>query len=144
MTLQLPQFAYSPRAHSTVISEANSLGSTVFVMIETKQALLNLDAIASVPGVDVLLVGSNDLSVEMGIPGDFEQSSFRDALTQVSRVCKAHGKIMALAGIYDREAILTWAVRELGVAWILGGQDASFVAKGAGACVGALTRIEGK
>src|SRR5260370_5034508 len=35
-------------------------------MIETNQSLENLDAIASVPGVDVLLIGPSDLSIELG------------------------------------------------------------------------------
>ena len=37
-------------------------------MIETNQSLENLDAIASVPGVDVLLIGPSDLSIELGVP----------------------------------------------------------------------------
>src|SRR4030095_2975588 len=40
----------------------------VVPMIETNQALDNLDAIASVPGVDVLLLGPSDLSIELGGP----------------------------------------------------------------------------
>ena len=37
-------------------------------MIETNEAIENLDAIASVPGVDVLLIGPSDLSIELGVP----------------------------------------------------------------------------
>src|SRR5437588_12795027 len=40
-------------------------------MIETNQSLENLDAIASVPGVDVLLIGPSDLSIELGVPLDY-------------------------------------------------------------------------
>ena len=41
-------------------------------MIETNQSLEDLDAIASVPGVDVLLVGPSDLSIELGVPLDYK------------------------------------------------------------------------
>ena len=41
------------------------------VMLETPRAIENADAIAAVPGIDVLLIGTNDLCAEMGIPGDF-------------------------------------------------------------------------
>ena len=41
-------------------------------MIETNQSLENLDAIASVLGVDVLLVGPSDLSIELGVPLDYQ------------------------------------------------------------------------
>ncbi|KAJ9602071.1 hypothetical protein H2200_013431 [Cladophialophora chaetospira] len=142
MTGQLPQFQYTAKPHATVIEESNQHGSTVFVMIETAQALQNLDSIASVEGVDVLLVGSNDLSIELGVPGQFESPKLKDALVKVSKACKQSGKIMALAGIYDKTEILRWAVQELGVGWMLGGQDASFMIKGSASCVQALKDLE--
>ena len=42
-------------------------GLVIVPMIETNQSLENLDAIASVPGVDVLLIGPSDLSIELGV-----------------------------------------------------------------------------
>ena len=118
------------------------IGSTVFLMIETALALKNLESIASIPGADVLLVGSNDLSIELGIPGQLEHPKLKEALEEVSWACKRHGKIMALAGIYDKPDIQQWAVQELGVGWMLGGQDASFIAKGAASCIEALQVAE--
>ena len=144
MTGQLPQFSYTAHPHDTVIEESNKHGSTVFVMIETSQALENLDAIASVKGADVLLVGSNDLSIELGVPGQFESPVLREALEKVSKACKQYGKIMALAGIYDKPEIQRWAVQELGVSWMLGAQDASFIAKGAVGTAKALSGLEKK
>src|SRR3954453_6837472 len=47
-------------------------GVVIVPMIETNQALENLDAIASVPGVDVLLIGPSDLSIELGVPLDYQ------------------------------------------------------------------------
>lgn len=144
MTGQLPQFSYTARPHATVIEESNRYGSTVFVMIETVQAIENLDSIASVEGVDVLLVGANDLSIELGVPGQFESTTLKDGLEKVSQACKQHGKIMALAGIYDKPELQRWAVQDLGVGWMLGGQDASFIAKAASGTVQALKTSEKK
>lgn len=124
------------------MSTSNATGSTVFVMLETAQGIADVDAIAGVPGVHVLLVGSNDLSIELGVPGQFESDVFREALKKVSRACKAHGKIMGLAGVYDRVDIQRWAVRELGVGFMLGQQDLGLVTKGARACVEALEGIQ--
>jgi len=138
MTGQLPQFQYRTHPHATVISESNDIGSTVFVMIETRKALENLDSISSVPGVDVLLVGANDLSIELDVPGQFDSPVFMAALDDVARACSRHDKILGLAGIYDKPEILRWAVQELGVGWILGGQDASFIARGAKGCMDGL------
>ncbi len=144
MTGQLPQFSYTAHPHATVIEESNKHGSTVFVMIETAQAIQNLDQIASVDGADVLLVGANDLSIELGVPGQFESQVLKDALQLVSTACRKHGKIMALAGIYDKPELQRWAVQDLGVGWMLGGQDASFIAKAAAGTVAALKSLEKK
>ncbi|MEZ4673679.1 MAG: aldolase/citrate lyase family protein [Caldilineaceae bacterium] len=44
---------------------ANQENLTV-IQIETKEALEQVDAIAAVPGVDVLFIGPNDLSISLG------------------------------------------------------------------------------
>jgi 2-dehydro-3-deoxyglucarate aldolase/4-hydroxy-2-oxoheptanedioate aldolase len=63
----------------------------VLVMIETATSLENVDAIAAVPGVDVLWVGSYDLTASLGIPGDFEHSTFLAALDSIVQACNDHG-----------------------------------------------------
>jgi hypothetical protein len=44
--------------------------TTLIAMLETPEGIANADAIAAVPGIDVLLIGSNDLCTALGIPGD--------------------------------------------------------------------------
>lgn len=139
MTGQLPIFNMQAVPQPTIISEGNATGSTVFVMVEDLDAVKNVDAIAAVPGVDVVLIGSNDLALSLGVPGDFNHPDFRSALEAVSAACKKHGKIMALAGIYDSPDIQGWVVRTLGVKWMLVQQDSSLVASGA---VRALKAVE--
>lgn len=63
----------------------------VIVMIETRQALENLDAIAAVPGVDVLWIGHYDLTASLGIPGQFDHPEYHAALTGVVAACEANG-----------------------------------------------------
>ena len=41
----------------------------VIVMLETPQGIAHADEIAAVEGVDMLLIGTNDLCTELGIPG---------------------------------------------------------------------------
>lgn len=77
MTGQLPLFSLRPIPQDRVIEESNTSASSVIVMIETKDAVENVDEIAAVEGVDVLLVGSNDLSIELGVPGGFQTPAFR-------------------------------------------------------------------
>ncbi|OAL48822.1 HpcH/HpaI aldolase [Pyrenochaeta sp. DS3sAY3a] len=131
MTGQLPVFSLRATPQAAIIEETNANASTVLLMIETKESIENVEEIASVPDVDVLMVGSNDLAVELGVPNQFKSEVFRSALDQVSRACKRHGKIMGLGGIYDDAGLHDWAINELGVGFILGGQDSAFIARAA-------------
>ncbi len=65
--------------------------TAIICQIESRAALDELDAIASVPGVDVLWVGQSDLSQSLGIPGEFDHSTFLDALEAVVDCCARHG-----------------------------------------------------
>lgn len=64
----------------------------VIAMIETRQGLENVEAIAAVPGVDVLWLGHFDLSNFLGIPGEFSHPAFQDALRRIVGAAKKHGK----------------------------------------------------
>ncbi|PYH94673.1 Phosphoenolpyruvate/pyruvate domain-containing protein [Aspergillus ellipticus CBS 707.79] len=140
MTGQLPVFGLRPTPIKTVIEESNNHASSVFLMIETKDSIENLDDIASVDGVDVLLVGSNDLSIELGVPGQFETPTFRNALEKVSRACQRHNKIFGLAGIYDAPEIQGRVLNTLGARFILGQQDSGLIAGGSKKCADILSQ----
>ena len=66
-------------------------------MIETNQSLENIDAIASVPGVDVLLIGPSDLSIELGVPLDYACDTYQRALDKIAATAAKHG---IAAGMY--------------------------------------------
>jgi 4-hydroxy-2-oxoheptanedioate aldolase len=55
----------------------------VVVIVEEKQAIENVDAIASVPGIDVLFVGVNDLSYSLGVGGRTTDPLVEQALVKV-------------------------------------------------------------
>jgi len=61
-------------------------------MLETPQAIENADAIAAVDGIDMLHIGSSDLSTEMGIPGQYKHARMRQAYEATARAARAHGK----------------------------------------------------
>src|SRR6201993_4909658 len=65
-------------------------------MIETNQSLENLDAIASVPGVDVLLIGPSDLSIELGVPLDYSCDIYQRALDKIAAAAARHGIAAAM------------------------------------------------
>src|SRR5262249_20137530 len=67
----LPQLAFAslPVAEAMPIVDAATL---IVVMLETEAAIANADAIAAIDGIDVLLIGSSDLTADMGIPGEYD------------------------------------------------------------------------
>jgi 2-dehydro-3-deoxyglucarate aldolase/4-hydroxy-2-oxoheptanedioate aldolase len=65
--------------------------NTVILMIETEQGVHNVAEIAGVPGVDILWIGHYDLSLSLGIPGQFDHPRFIEAVSTVMSVCNASG-----------------------------------------------------
>jgi 2-keto-3-deoxy-L-rhamnonate aldolase RhmA len=98
-------------------------------MIETEEGVANADAIAAVDGIDVLLIGSNDLTGDMGIPGQFGDPKLDRAYDVVIAAAKKHGKHAGVGGIYD-EKMMSHFIRK-GAHFILGGSDLSFMMAGA-------------
>lgn len=80
---------------ATYFREANE-NTTIIAMIESPAGVKNADAIAALPGIDVLWVGHFDLTQEMGIPAQFHHPDFLEALRVVVAAARRHGK---LAGI---------------------------------------------
>lgn len=111
-------------------AKALNAANLTVVMLETPTAIANAEEIASVAGVDVLLIGTNDLCAEMGIHGNFGHDLVADAYAKMIAACRKHGKFPGMAGIYN-EAIMPRYI-EMGARFILSGQDAAFLMAGAG------------
>jgi 2-keto-3-deoxy-L-rhamnonate aldolase RhmA len=124
----LPQFAYRsvPVGESTAVANAETL---VVLMLETPEAIAQADAIAAVPGVDVLLIGTNDLCAELGIPGQFADPRVEEAYRMVIDACRRHGKHPGMGGCYDHALMQKYIA--MGMRFILSGGDASFLMAGA-------------
>ena len=100
-------------------------------MIESKDAVEFIDEIAAVDGVDVLLVGSADLSVDLGVLGQLQSDTYKSAVESVSRACRKHGKMLGVAGVYGAPEIRDWAINTLGARFMLVQQDAATLSSGA-------------
>lgn len=61
------------------------------IMVENETAVANLEDILAVPDLGFVFVGSNDLSVSLGCPLDFEHPDFREALAEIRDACVAAG-----------------------------------------------------
>ncbi len=81
--------------HTEVMAEANNTIISI-AQIETKASVDNAEAIAAVPGIDALLIGPNDLSLSLGVPGDLFNKIELDAIAHVAAACKKHKKAFGL------------------------------------------------
>jgi len=95
-----PHYGLRTASTGDAATALNAANLTV-VMLETPTAIANADAIAAVPGVDVLLIGTNDLCAEMGIPGDFGNERVADAYRTMIAASRNHQKFPGMAGIYN-------------------------------------------
>jgi len=105
--------------------------------IETVDALENAAEIAAVDGVDVLFVGPMDLTTSMGIPGQYGDARFHDALGEVADAAKSAGKA---AGILLLDPANLPLCRELGYTVVALGSDGGSVKSGIGE---SLARLRG-
>jgi len=133
-----PHYGLRSASSGEAAAALNAANLTI-VMLETPTAIANAEEIAAVPGVDVLLIGTNDLCAEMGIHGDFGNERVADAYRTMIAAARKHGKFPGMAGVYN-EAIMPRYV-EMGARFILGGQDAAFIAAAAAQRRGFLRKL---
>ncbi len=120
VTGALPQLGFKPTplAEATVAINRETL---LVVMLESPQAIARADEIAAVPGVDALLIGTSDLTMEMGIPGQIDHPDIAKAYEAVVAACRKHGKHPGMGGVYDPPLMQRYI--EIGARLILGGND---------------------
>lgn len=93
----------------------------IVATLETPTGIANADAIASVPGIDALLIGANDLSVEMGLPGHLGHERMVAAIRNAAAASAKAGKLIGIGGVYQPELLKTYI--GLGMKLILCGSD---------------------
>jgi 4-hydroxy-2-oxoheptanedioate aldolase len=119
-----PQFGFAPASAQQVVSGLNQ-ATLVVAMIETPRAVEKVDAIAAVPGIDVLLMGTNDLCLEWDIPGQLDSERVVAAIDAVVGACRKHGKWPGLGGVYGKELMQRYIGR--GMRFVLAGNDISLL-----------------
>lgn len=99
----------------------------LITQIESPRALSAVDAIARVPGVDVLMLGPGDLSVIAGIPYQFDHPLIADAYAALSRAAKNAGKAW---GTVSGTPEHTQRLMEMGATFICHGADLIMLKQG--------------
>ena len=124
VTSSLPQIDFESRPLAELTPALND-ATLLVLMLETPEAIDNVDAIAATSGVDVLLVGTNDLCMEMGIPGQVGDPQVVAAMEKVVAACRANGVFPGLGGVYAPDLMQQYI--EMGMRFILSGSDLAFM-----------------
>jgi 2-dehydro-3-deoxyglucarate aldolase/4-hydroxy-2-oxoheptanedioate aldolase len=91
---------YERRTPLQAVEESNA-ETLIVLQIESQLGLDNLDEIAVVAGVDVVLIGPQDLSISLGVHGNFTHPTFLEAAQHVVDTCNKHG---VASGMVEKEA----------------------------------------
>lgn len=107
------------------MTEANEL-TAVITMVETQEAVSNIAEIASVPGVDAVLVGAYDLSGSFGYPGQVDHELVLRACRSVVTACSESGCAAGIHVVNSTPACIAGAI-EMGYTLLGLGMDTTFV-----------------
>ncbi|OGP76803.1 MAG: hypothetical protein A2V86_15090 [Deltaproteobacteria bacterium RBG_16_49_23] len=110
---QTGQTDYKPLKAVEFMKEANE-HTLIIAQIETKEAIQNVDAILGVEGVDVGLIGPNDLSISIGIPDQMGSEILTQAIDKVVEAAKKRGKASGIH-IGNTEQIRKWRTKGMTV-----------------------------
>jgi 2-dehydro-3-deoxyglucarate aldolase/4-hydroxy-2-oxoheptanedioate aldolase len=109
-----PQTGYGAHTMGEVISHMNA-NTLVVLQIETARALEGRDELLSVPGIDAVLVGPADLSVSLGVPGEFQHPRMVEAIEAIRHSCIRFG---VAPGLHARSSALAKFWRDRGMLFL--------------------------
>ncbi len=108
----------------------------VCVQIETREAVGNLDDLLSVPGVDATILGPNDLSIALGVPGNHRSPVMEKAIDAMIAACSRHG---VAPGIHTRSIEHLLDLKRRGMRLLACGTDEGFMLEGVRGAMASLS-----
>lgn len=125
------EYAGAPLAEFTEQANENVL---IVLQIERRRAVEDIDDLLSVPGVDVALIGPQDLSVSLGTM-DTQHPETEAAIQTVVDAAQRHG---VATGIHSRDIEVLRRWQQRGMRMLTYSTDTDFISQGARAAVEAL------
>jgi 2-dehydro-3-deoxyglucarate aldolase/4-hydroxy-2-oxoheptanedioate aldolase len=81
---------YQPLTFPQIIEHVNA-NTMVVLQIETRKALEAREELLAVPGIDAVMIGPADLSISLGVPGEFQHPIMVEAMEAVRDSCNRRG-----------------------------------------------------
>lgn len=104
-----PQVGYETVPFDEITRHSNEETLVIF-QIESQAALERRDELISVPGVDAVMIGPADLSISLGVGGQFDHPKLADAIQSVIETCEKHGRWPAIQ-VRNPALAKTWMER---------------------------------
>jgi 4-hydroxy-2-oxoheptanedioate aldolase len=105
---------------------ALNAATMLIVQFESDEALANADEIAAVEGVDMVMIGTNDLLADWGLTGQYEHPRVREAYATTIAACRRHGKHVGVGGLSSRPELAAEFVL-MGARYVSTGTDLGFL-----------------
>jgi 2-keto-3-deoxy-L-rhamnonate aldolase RhmA len=132
--LQPTHLAYESATMPEVIAHMNA-NTMVVLQIETRTALERIEELLAVPNIDAVMIGPADLSVSLGVPGQFEHPHMVEAIEKIRDACNRHG---IPPGLHMRSLPLVKQWRDRGLRFLSCNSEIGFLLDKATETVAAL------
>lgn len=136
------QARFAPRGQRSLVGQLPHLGyrsypakeacaaldeaTTVMVQLEGAAAIEAVDEIMAVDGVDMAMVGANDLMADFGLAGDYSHPRLHEAFERTLAACARHGKHAGIGGLGERPDLVARYV-DMGARYVSCGTDAGML-----------------
>ena len=100
----------------------------VIAVVENTAGLSHIEEIAAVPGIDVLFIGTSDLSFSLGLRGKQDHPRLEEAIARIVAAGQRHGKILGRPGLRPDQIK---RFQDQGFQFFMAGTDTAFMAAGA-------------
>ncbi|HXR78974.1 MAG TPA: aldolase/citrate lyase family protein [Bryobacteraceae bacterium] len=121
--LSTPQVGYTKATFPDIVEHVNT-NTLVVLQIETVRAFEAREELLSIPGIDAVLIGPADLSISLGLPGEFQDPRMVKTMEGIKDSCLRHN---VAPGAHARSSSLAKFWKERGMLFLSCGNELSFL-----------------
>jgi 2-keto-3-deoxy-L-rhamnonate aldolase RhmA len=122
----LPHFGFRAVPAAEALPALNE-ATLVMVQCESAAALDATEEIVAIDGIDMVMIGSNDLLADLGLAGQYDHPRLAQAYARVIAACRGRGKHVGVGGLATRPDLVAKFV-QLGARYVSTGTDLAFLA----------------
>jgi 4-hydroxy-2-oxoheptanedioate aldolase len=122
----LPHFGFRSVPAAEALPALNE-ATLVMVQCESAASLDATEDIVAIDGIDMVMIGSNDLLADLGLAGQYDHPSLAQAYERVIAACRSRGKHVGVGGLSTRPDLVAKFV-QLGARYVSTGTDLAFLA----------------